>query len=161
MIENIMNVYTYVLETYIKLSKLICQRKQYTYVDYKSCVIKKTSNYNNVNLCSPFICICDTNGYRRYLRKNEINSHIDDIPILKSKNHPFVFMAIEFENNKTIDIYDEVKKYFIIGNKIDKELIKFIVRDQFDITLVNFKTKILNKDVTFETLNDDFCFDIK
>ena len=67
-------------------------------------------------------------------------------------------MIIEFDNGKTIDVYEYVKEYFVSGNIIDIDLIKYIVKEHFDLTLINCKIKILNNEVAFETLDDKFSF---
>ena len=85
-----------------------------------------------------------------------------NIELERVENPPFMFMSLTYDGNdqNMVDIYEEVKKYLVKGNIIDKKLICYILRTVYNIHSTDLDIKILNREVTFETLSDDFSFQL-
>jgi hypothetical protein len=84
------------------------------------------------------------------------------VKVEKVENPPFMYMSLTYDGSdqNIVDIYEEVKKYLVKGNIIDKKLICYILRTVYDVHSTDLDIKILNREVTFETLLDDFSFQL-
>ena len=84
------------------------------------------------------------------------------VEVEKVETPPFMFMSLTYDGNdqNMVDIYEEVKKYLVKGNIIDKKLICYILRTVYNVHSTDLDIKILNREVTFETLSDDFSFQL-
>lgn len=101
-----------------------------------------------------------TNDLYRVVYKEESP---DNVSIEKVDKYPFLFIILNYGDDESLDIFTEVKKYLVKGNIFNRSLLLHILHKHFYKEMENirdFEISILNKEVTFETLPDDFSFQL-
>ena len=88
------------------------------------------------------------NEYVKVLQ--QIHNDGNELKPLKTK--PCIYLQVAYDK-QCINIYDNVKKYFVEGNKITRELLEYIVYDEHNIDLSkydNYKIHVFTNDSTFD-----------
>lgn len=76
----------------------------------------------------------------------------DDTQIIPLKTRPCIYLQVAYDKH-CINIYDNVKKYFVDGNTITRELIEYIVYDEHQVDLSkheDYKIHVFTNDSTFD-----------
>lgn len=87
----------------------------------------------------------------------------ESVSIEKLEKYPFLFLVLNYGEDESLDIFKEVKRYLVKGNIFNRGLLLHILHKHFskemeDIT--DFEICILNKEVIFKKLPDDFSFQL-
>ncbi len=131
----------------------------------KMSLYKITPNELSIFIHKNFIEINKTSKY--YIQKD--NKIINDIPLItltddnelqKITTNYFIPYLLLFYNNKTInlELHDDQYTYYIVGNKINKDLIKFYLENKYNIKMDDkekYRIELMNNDFKTVLLTDE------
>lgn len=146
-------VFNYIMDMYIFVHKHVSTSvpivREYL-GNYISCLkpkkIKSVCFKNN-----NYVFLHDKVNEKEYVK---VLQHVqnDDVELKPLKTKPCIYLQVAYDK-QCINIYDEVKKYFVEGNELTRELLEYIVYDEHNVDLSkyeNYKIHVFTNDSTFD-----------
>lgn len=159
--DMILHTYVYVYDSYASLLQKT-KTRQMIYIDkndtyhsiYYNEIVDKLKDIQLLYVYN------DTNEYIRCFRPEELHEN-NLIQFSKSMSKPFIHMSVICKNGTEYNIYDKVKAFFVSGNIINRDLIRVLMKSKYNYTLQEHdKIQIMNQDISFQIVSDDFEFKI-